>query len=102
MQTQAARGNGVLAPLPQNISGIAAIRKRTALNNKSDNIMEMYKIKMLQREEDGVAERECYEQDHEERAAEMRMRREEEDMCFSHEAELRKAEVEARREEMKA
>ena len=99
---QVSRGNGVLAPLPQNISGIAASRKRTALSNKSDEIMEMYKIKMLQREEDRVAERERYERDREERATESRMRREEEERRFRHEAELRKAEAEARCEEMKA
>jgi hypothetical protein len=58
-----AQANGVLAPLPQNISSISASCKRTAFNNKSNDIMEMYKIKMLQREEDSVDEPEHFEWD---------------------------------------
>jgi hypothetical protein len=99
---QVAHGNGVLAPLPPNISDIAASRKRAAVRNKSDDILEVYKLKILQKEEEREAERERYEREREERAAEMRMRREEEERRFRHEVELRKAEAEARREEMKA
>ncbi len=99
---QVAHGNGVLAPLPQNISSIAASRKRAALKNKSDDILEVYKLKMLQKDEEREAKRERYEREREDRAAEMRMRREEEERRFRYEAEIRKAEAEARREEMKA
>jgi hypothetical protein len=45
---QVAQTNGVLAPLPQNISGIAASRKRTASNSKRDDILEVYKLKIRQ------------------------------------------------------
>ncbi len=38
---QVACGNGVPAPLPQNISSIAASHKRAALNNKSNDILEV-------------------------------------------------------------
>jgi hypothetical protein len=99
---QVAHGNGVLAPLPQNISGIAASRKRAALKTKSDDILEVYKLKILQKEEEREAEHERYEREREERASETRMRREEEERRFRHEAEMRKAEAEARREEMRA
>jgi hypothetical protein len=94
---QVARGHGVLAPLPQNISGITASRKRAASHSKSDDILEVYKLKILQKDEEREAEHE-----REERASEMRMCREEEDRRFRHEVELRMAEAEARREEMRA
>ena len=99
---QVARGNGVLAQLPQNISSIAASRKSASSHSKSDDILEVYKLKILQKDEEREAERERYEREREERASEMRMRREEEERRFRHEVELRKAEAEARREEMRA
>ncbi len=74
---QVARANGVLAALPHNISGIAASRKRTESNSKRDDILEVYKLKILQKDEKREAEHECYERDREERAAEMRMCHEE-------------------------
>jgi hypothetical protein len=49
---QVAHGNGVLAPLPPNISDIAASRKRAAVRNKSDDILEVYKLKILQKDEE--------------------------------------------------
>jgi hypothetical protein len=99
---QVACGNEVLAPLPQNISGIAASRKRAASHSKSDDILEVYKLKILQKDEEREAEHEHYEREREEGASEMRMRREEEDRRFRHEVELRKAEAEARHDEMRA
>jgi hypothetical protein len=99
---QVARGNGVLAPLPQNKIGIAASRKRAALKTKSDDILEVHKLKILQKEEEREAERERYEREREEIASEMRMRRKEEERCFRHEAEMRKAEAKALREEVRA
>jgi hypothetical protein len=54
---QVARGKGVLAPLPQNISRIAASQKRAALKNKSDDILELYKLKILQKNEERERER---------------------------------------------
>ncbi len=97
-----AHGNGVLAPLPQNISAMAASRKKAAFKSKSDDILEVYKLKMLQKDGEREAERERYERDREERAAEKRMHRKEEERRFRHEVEIRKAEAEARRKEMKA
>ncbi len=94
---QVARGDGVLAPLPQNRSGVSASRKRTALKSKSNDILDVYKLKILQKDEEREAERE-----REDRAAEMRMRHEEEERRYRHEAEMRKAEAEAHWEEMKA
>ena len=49
-----AQANGVLAPLPQNISGVTAPRKRTASNSKSDDILEVYKLKILQKDEENM------------------------------------------------
>jgi hypothetical protein len=95
-----AQANGVLAPLPQNISGIAASRKKTASNSKSNDILEVYKLKILQKDEEREAKHECYEHECEDRAAEMRMCHEEEERRDRHEAEIRKAEAEAHREEM--
>jgi hypothetical protein len=57
---QVACGNGVLAPLPQNISSIAASRKRASSHSKSDDILEVYKLKILQKDEEREAERERY------------------------------------------
>jgi hypothetical protein len=72
-----AHGNGVLAPLPQNISGITATRKREALKSKSDNILYVYKLKILQKDEERGAEHES-----EERASKMRMYCKEEERHF--------------------
>jgi hypothetical protein len=97
----AAHGNGVLAPLPQNFSAIAVSRMKAAFKSKSNNILEVYKLKILQKDEEREAERERYEREHEERASEMRMHHEEE-RRFRHESEMRKAEAEAQQAEMKA
>jgi hypothetical protein len=58
-----AHGYGVLAPLPQNISAMAASRKKAAFKSKSDDILEVYKLKMLQKDEEREAEWERYERD---------------------------------------
>lgn len=42
-----AHGNGVLALLPQNISDITASHKRAAFKNKGDDILEVYKLKVM-------------------------------------------------------
>jgi hypothetical protein len=59
-------------------------------------------LKILQNDEEREAKHERYEHEREERAAEMRMCRVEEERCFRQEVEMRKAETEAWREEMKA
>ncbi len=64
-------GNGILAPLPQNISGITESRKRAALKSKSNDILEIYALKILQKDEEREAEHECYERGGEERASKM-------------------------------
>jgi hypothetical protein len=97
-----AHGNGVLIPLPQNISGIAASCKRAALKSKSDDIMKVYKLKILQKDYEREAEHECYDYEHEERASKMRMCCKEEERHFRHETEMRQAEAAAHHEEMRA
>jgi hypothetical protein len=72
------------------------------LKSKSEDILEVYKMKLLQKDEEREAEHECYDREREERTSEMRMRCKEEERCFKHEVEMRKAEAEARHEEMRA
>jgi hypothetical protein len=61
-QVVAAPRNGVLAPLPQNIDGIAASSKKTALKTESDDLIKMFTKKMIQQQEVRDEEWECNEQ----------------------------------------
>ena len=55
------------------------------MKTKSDDILEVCKLKILQKDEEREAEHERYEREHNERASEMRMHREEEDSRFRYE-----------------
>jgi len=101
--------NGVLSPIPANISSIARSRKNlqgTSKKGDTDDIFELYKLKMLQREEDRDADREALKREREDKASraedELKRLRMEQDLRREEEERRYQREQEARREDNRA
>jgi hypothetical protein len=101
--------NRALTPINNNISQIASARKIQKKRAGTDDLIECYKLKFLQKEDENEAVRLRWQQEREDRAAAMEadlkrmrmeseLRREEEEIRYRREAEERRAEARAKAE----
>jgi hypothetical protein len=89
--------------LPDTISSIVSSRRSTNSSGKKgkEDLIEIFTMKMLQRETDRADDDVRYKREREERAEEMRLMREEEERRRRHEYQMKQEELAMRREEMK-